>query len=92
MGLQNSGIGDYYLREVRYWNRALTAAEIQDDIICPKRSPANGLEAYFPMTKRILMVKKGQNIYHALRKMDLDNQWGTVYEIIDHVVFLPSCR
>ncbi|MGI6815820.1 LamG domain-containing protein [Bacteroides sp. KG123] len=85
-GFGNSNISDYYLREVRYWNRALTAAEIQDKYYLPEDPKANGLEAYFPMTK---------DSYDEKTKTftDLTGKWtwtineGTVYEIIDHVVF-----
>ncbi len=88
-GFGNSNVSDYYLREVRYWNRALTAAEIQDKYYLPEDPAANGLEAYFPMTRES---------YDENTKTftDLTGKWtcaineGSQYEIVDHVVFPAS--
>lgn len=85
-GFGNMNISNYYLREVRYWNRALTAAEIQDKYYLPEDPAANGLEAYFPMTKESYDEK-------TKTFTDLTGKWtwkindGSEYEIIDHVVF-----
>lgn len=50
-GFGNVNLRDYYLRELRFWNRALTPAEIQDKLYLPEDPNAEGLEAYFPFTK-----------------------------------------
>lgn len=50
-GFGNSNLRNYYLREVRFWNRALTPAEIQDKYYLPEDPSAEGLEAYFPFSK-----------------------------------------
>lgn len=85
-GFGNSNVSDFYLREVRYWNRALSAAEIQDKYYLPEDPNANGLEAYFPMTKESYDEETG-------KFRDLTDKWefeinkGSRYEIIENVVF-----
>ena len=92
-GFGNSNVKDYYLRELRFWNRALTPAEIQDKSYLPENAKSEGLEAYFPLTKES---------YDETTKTfkDLTGKWkwslapkiqeGTVnfnYEIVDNVTF-----
>lgn len=92
-GFGNSNVTDYYLRELRFWNRALTPAEIQDKSYLPENAKSEGLEAYFPLTKES---------YDETTKTfkDLTGKWkwslapkiqdGTVkfnYEIVDNVIF-----
>lgn len=50
-GFGNSNVADYYLREVRFWNRALSEAEIRDRYYLPETKDAPGLEACFPLTR-----------------------------------------
>ncbi|MDY5857963.1 MAG: DUF1735 domain-containing protein [Porphyromonas sp.] len=50
-GFGNTNLRNYYLREFRFWNRALTPAEIQDKLYLPEQPDAPGLEAYFPFTR-----------------------------------------
>lgn len=85
-GFGNENVSDYYLREVRYWNRALTSAEILDKYYLPEDPKADGLEAYFPMTKES---------YDEESKTftDLTGKWtwtireNATYEITENVVF-----
>lgn len=85
-GFGNSNVSDYYLREVRYWNRALTAAEIQDKDYLPEDPAAKGLEAYFPMT-RISYNENNKSFTDLTGKWTCTINDNSVYEIIDHVVF-----
>lgn len=85
-GFGNSNLSEYYLREVRFWNRALTAAEIQDKYYLPEDPTSKGLETYFPMTRES---------YDEETKTfkDLTGKWtctinsGSQFEIVDNVVF-----
>ncbi len=92
-GFGNVNLKDYYLRELRFWNRALTPAEIQDKYYLPELPDAPGLEAYFPFTKE--SYDEGTQTFR-----DLTGKWtwtlaekissGEVTmtkEIIDNVVF-----
>ncbi|WP_420187208.1 LamG-like jellyroll fold domain-containing protein [Bacteroides pyogenes] len=85
-GFGNENVRDYYLREVRYWNRALTGAEILDKYYLPEDPQANGLEAYFPMTKESYDEK-------SKTFTDLTGKWtwtireNADYEITEDVVF-----
>lgn len=85
-GFGNSNVSRYYLREVRYWNRALTAAEIQDKYYLPEDPSANGLEAYFPMTIDSY-DEDGKTFTDLTGKWTCTINDGSDYEIIDHVVF-----
>ncbi|MDY3089738.1 MAG: DUF1735 domain-containing protein [Porphyromonas sp.] len=92
-GFGNNNLRDYYLREFRFWNRALTPAEIQDKYYLPEQPDAPGLEAYFPFTKET---------YDPETKSfrDLSGQWTFSFapkivsgevnlnmEIVENVVF-----
>lgn len=51
-GFGNENVNDYYLREVRFWTKALSPAEILDTYdlpLNPEHYP--DLQAYFPMTR-----------------------------------------
>lgn len=47
------GNGDYndYVRELRFWSKALTEAEINDNLYLPLSPDTPNLEAYLPLTK-----------------------------------------
>lgn len=85
-GFGNENLKDFYLREVRFWSRALTAAEIQDKYYLPENADAPGLEACFPMSR---------DFYDEATKTftDITGKWqwkirdNATYEIIDKVVF-----
>lgn len=92
-GFGNNNLRNYYLREVRFWNRALTPAEIQDKYYLPEDPKAEGLEAYFPFSKES---------YDETTKtfQDLTGKWtwgwadainkGTVtikHSIVENIVF-----
>lgn len=87
-GFGNENLRDYYLREVRFWSRALTDAEILDKYYLPEPADSPGLEACFPMTKET---------YDAETKTfkDITGKWtfeltakgGAVFEVVDNIVF-----
>lgn len=87
-GFGNENLRDYYLREFRFWNRALSDAEILDKLYLPEDPKAPGLEAYFPMTAETFDAEKGEF-------RDLTGKWHFVrrnnsnIEIVENVVF-PS--
>lgn len=56
-GFGNSNLSNYYLREVRFWNRALTS-EILDKYYLPEPANSPGLEACFPFTHAIHMTDR----------------------------------
>lgn len=87
-GFGNSNVRNYYLRELRVWDRALSPAEILDKYYLPEDPASEGLAAYFPFTRE--SYDETNKVY-----MDLTGKWkwsltgdGT-YEIVDNVVF-PS--
>lgn len=47
----NEGYNNDYIREVRFWNRALTQAEIMDKLYLPQDPATPGLLMYMPFTK-----------------------------------------
>lgn len=49
--LGNGGYRDDYVREVRFWNRALSEAEINERLYLPQDPNSDGLEMYLPLTK-----------------------------------------
>lgn len=90
-----TGMKDYYLREVRFWSRALTQAEILDKIYLPEGADSEGLEACFPMTRETFDTSTN-------RFLDITGKWqwsivqhnnadaltyGRDYEIVENVVF-----
>lgn len=90
-----TGMKDYYLREVRFWSRALTQAEILDKIYLPEGADSEGLEACFPMTRETFDASTN-------RFLDITGKWqwtivqhnnadalayGRDYDIVDNVVF-----
>lgn len=48
----NDDSRDYRIREVRVWNRALTEAEINDNLYLPVDPDAEGLLVYLPIDKK----------------------------------------
>lgn len=88
-GFGNENLRDYYLREVRFWNRALTDAEILDKIYLPEPADSPGLEACFPMTREtydeeagVFKDIKGNWKFRVTAKGNNINS-----EIVDNVVF-----
>ena len=87
-GFGNTNLRDYYLREFRYWNRALSEAEILDKLYLPEDPAADGLEAYFPLNAETFDEENG--VFE-----DLTGNWEFIrrnnaqIEIINNVVF-PS--
>lgn len=88
-GFGNENLRDYYLREVRFWNRALTDAEILDKYYLPEPADSPGLEACFPMTRETYDEESGTF-------KDIKGNWNfrvtakgnhINYEIVDNVVF-----
>lgn len=47
----NDGYKDDHLRELRFWSKALTEAEINDNLYLPLSPDTPHLEAYLPLTK-----------------------------------------
>lgn len=47
----NDGYKDDYLREIRFWSKALSESEINDMLYTPVSPDAPHLEAYLPLTK-----------------------------------------
>ena len=87
-GFGNENVSDYYLREVRFWNRALSEAEIRDRYYLPETADAPGLEACFPFTRASYDEANGGF-------QDIKGNWtwsitgknGVQWEHTDHVVF-----
>lgn len=85
-GFGNSNVSNYYLRELRVWDRALTPAEILDKYYLPEDPASEGLAAYFPFTRE--SYDTVNNVYK-----DLTGKWkwyltkGGTHEIVDNVVF-----
>lgn len=88
-GFGNENLRDYYLREVRFWNRALTDAEILDKYYLPEPADSPGLEACFPMTRETYDEETGTF-------KDIKGNWkfrvtakgnNINYEMVDNVVF-----
>lgn len=85
-GFGNSSYANYYLREVRFWSKALTPAEILDKYYLPEDPKSEGLEAYFPFTRES---------YNEDEKAftDLTGKWKWTlsekaqFSIVDNVVF-----
>lgn len=91
-GFGNSNVADYYLREVRFWNRALSEAEILDRYYLPETKDAPGLEACFPLSKE--SYDEANGVFQ-----DIMGNWtwsisasdGADWEFTDYVVF-PSTK
>lgn len=82
----NSNVSDVYLRELRFWSRALSVAEIMDKYYLPEDAKAPGLEAYFPMTRESFDTET--NTFKDLTgKWTWEIQEGSQFEIVDNVVF-----
>lgn len=85
-GFGNSNVRNYYLRELRVWDRALSPAEILDKYYLPEDPASEGLAAYFPFTRE--SYDTTDNVYK-----DLTGKWkwyltqGGTHEIVDNVVF-----
>ncbi len=87
-GFGNENVQNYYLREVRFWSRALTPAEIQDKYYLPENPDSKDLEAYFPMSKEYYDAEK-KEFLDATGKWKWQIMPGAKdsYEIVDNVVF-----
>lgn len=92
-GFGNNNLNNYYLRELRFWNRALTPAEIQDKLYLPEDPNAEGLEAYFPFSKesynedtRTFTDLTGKWTWSLAEKL-LNGQASINYHIVENVVF-----
>lgn len=88
-GFGNENLRQYYLREFRFWSRALTPAEIMDKYYLPEDPNSPGLEAYFPMTRESYDAENGGF-------QDLTGKWAwrfnepnvnARWEFTDNVVF-----
>lgn len=55
----NSNWTGNYLREVRFWNRALTETEIKENLELPMDLETEGLVMYMPCTKEYFDAEKG---------------------------------
>ena len=80
-------IGNYtwrniHLREVRFWNRALSEAEIIDKLFLPQDPKSPDLMLYVPVTKET-------ELRDVTEKCDLNISGTVTMEYIDNVIF-PS--
>lgn len=72
-----------YIREVRFWNRALTQAEIMDKLYLPQDPATPGLLMYMPFTKEAGLT-------------ELTNKWNVTIpsasriSFVDNVIFPAS--
>lgn len=84
----NTNWGNDYLREVRFWDRALTDAEILDKLYMPQDPASPGLLMYVPFNKESYNSETSTFT-------DLTGKWtvtmtsGSSVSFIDYVVF-PS--
>lgn len=85
-GFGNENLPDFYLREIRFWSRALTPAEIQDKYYLPEDPKAEGLEAYFPMTRESY-DEANQTFLDLTGKWKWEIRPNTTWEFVDNVVF-----
>lgn len=87
-GFGNSMVSDYYLREVRFWNRALSEAEIRDRYYLPETKDAPGLVACFPLTRESYDEEtKAFKDIMGNWKWSITSSKGADWEFTDHVVF-----
>lgn len=87
-GFGNENVYDFYLREFRFWSRALTPAEIQDKLYLPENANSEGLEACFPMSREYYDAKEGVFLDITGKwKWQINEPAQKAYEIVDNVVF-----
>lgn len=85
-GFGNSNLSNYYLREVRFWNRALTEAEILDKYYLPEPADSPGLEACFPFTRETYDEANG-TFLDICGNWRIDMKGRVRFNIVDNVVF-----
>ncbi|GIM58457.1 DUF1735 and LamG domain-containing protein [Capnocytophaga canimorsus] len=76
---QEAWSATHYLREVRFWNRALSAAEIKDGLYLPVDPESKGLLIYLPLDKK--------NGFNNLTKFNVEVKAPTNVEWIENVKF-----
>lgn len=76
----NGAYKDDYIREVRFWNRALTQAEIMDKLYLPQDPKTPGLLMYMPFTKEAELEELTGN-------WDVSPDKSTTIKFVDNVLF-----
>lgn len=76
----NSAYNNDYIREVRFWNRALTQAEILDKLYLPQDPKTSGLLMYMPFTKETELKELTGN-------WDVSPGQSTTIKFIQNVLF-----
>lgn len=85
-GFGNTNLENYYLREVRFWNRALTEAEILDKYYLPEPATSPGLEACFPFTRETY-DEENDTFLDICGNWRIDMTGRVRFNIVDDVVF-----
>lgn len=80
----NDGYNNDYIREVRFWDRALTEAEIIDKLYLPQDPETPGLLLYMPVTKET-------EIQELTGSWNVTTAGTTSISYVDNVVF-PADR
>lgn len=76
----NGGYRNDYIREIRFWDKALTQAEIVDKLYLPQDPKTPGLILYLPLTKESQLQELTGN-------WDVLEYEGLEVQYVDNVVF-----